>query len=291
MKKRTRNPIAPYLFIAPSFLLLGVFFFAPLVFSVVLSFFNWTLTGGERVFIGLTNYTNVLTNSTFWISMKNTVLYAAFYVICINVLAILIANGLVGLTKRYRQFMTAIFFMPYVCSMVAVTIIWKYMYQPGYGILNYFLRQLGFNQVGWLTDSNVVIWSVAMMSIWRDTGFYVIIYIAGLMGISQTYYEAARVDGANALSQFRHITLPMLTNTTFFNSLFAIIVALQVFDQAWVLTKGGPGYATRTVVLHLYETAFKFYRMGEASANAIIFFFFIMILTAIRFYFSKRIEE
>ena len=290
-KQGQRNPITPYIFLAPSFILLAIFFYGPFAFSIGASFTDWTLLGRYRSFVGLANYITVLSDNVFWISMRNTLVYTIFYLVGINVMALLIANGLVGFAKKYRQLMSAVFFIPYVCSMVAVTVMWNHMYQPSYGILNFFLRSLGFQPLAWLTDGSVVLWSVAMMTIWRDTGFFVIIYIAGLLGISQVYYEAARVDGASALQRFRSITLPMLANTTFFNTVFAVIVALQMFDQAWILTRGGPGFATRTVVIHLYQTAFAFYRMGEGSANAIILFFLIMILTLIRIYFNKRIEE
>lgn len=291
MKKSvSHSPYAPYLFLAPTILMMAIFLVYPVIAAFRMSFFDWNLMSGDRFFIGLKNYGSILTDGAFWISVTNTVKFAALYVFFVIFGGLAFSLILVNLTERFRKIVSTALFIPVVSSVVAVAIVWKYMYQPRYGLINYALESLNLPPVDWLHDSSVALWSVIIMTVWRDVGFYIIIFTAGLMGIPKTYYDAAQVDGASPIQCLRHVTLPLLSNTTFFNTVMAVIFGLKVFDQVWVLTKGGPGYGTRVVVLHLYETAFKFYRLGEGTAIAFVLFAMILVLTLIQFRYRKHIE-
>lgn len=178
--------------------------------------------------------------------------------------------------------------MPVVTSSVSVGVIWMWILNGDFGILNQFLANFGINGPQWLTDTSLVMVSIALLSVWWQLGFNMVIFLAGLQGISTSYYEAAEIDGASKFQKFKHITLPLISPTTFFVTIMAIISSFQMFDQALVITGGGPAKASYTLVFHIYETAFMNFRMGEGSAAAMILFVIILIFTLIQFKLSKR---
>ncbi|MGP4039677.1 carbohydrate ABC transporter permease [Gracilibacillus sp. D59] len=267
--------------------LLGLIFFAiiPLSSALVLSFMKWD-GFGERSFVGLDNFIYQFTNSEFWTATYNTILYTIFTVpigLLISLLLAVALNKIKG-KEIYRLF----YFMPVVTSSVSIGVIWMWILNGDIGILNQMLALIGVDGPNWLTNTNLVMISIAVLSIWWQLGYNMVIFLAGLQGISKSYYEAAEIDGASKFQQFRSITLPMLSPTTFFVAIMAIIGSFQVFDQAFVMTNGGPGKASYTMVFHIYDNAFVDFRFGESSAAAMILFVVILIFTLVQFKLQKR---
>ncbi|MCM2982142.1 sugar ABC transporter permease [Niallia circulans] len=274
-----------FLFISPQ--LLGLLFFSlvPLIYAFYLSFTDWSGFGSSR-FIGISNYINQINNPDFWKAMVNTIYYM-FLVVPIGIaLALILAVALNKVKGKaiYRVF----FFMPVVTSSVSVGVIFMWILNGDFGILNELLSYIGITGPHWLTDTKWVIPSIALLSIWWGLGYNMVIFLAGLQGISRSYYEAAEMDGANAIQKFRHITLPLLTPTTFFVTIMTIISSFQVFDQAFVMTNGGPAKASYTIVFHIYDQAFVDFTMGKSAAASMILFVIILIFTLIQFKFQKR---
>ncbi len=274
-----------FLFISPQ--LLGLLFFSlvPLIYAFYLSFTDWSGFGSSS-FIGISNYINQINNPDFWKAMVNTIYYM-FLVVPIGIaLALILAVALNKVKGKaiYRVF----FFMPVVTSSVSVGIIFMWILNGDFGILNELLSYIGITGPHWLTDTKWVIPSIALLSIWWGLGYNMVIFLAGLQGISRSYYEAAEMDGANAIQKFRHITLPLLTPTTFFVTIMTIISSFQVFDQAFVMTNGGPAKASYTIVFHIYDQAFVDFTMGKSAAASMILFDIILIFTLIQFKFQKR---
>ena len=274
-----------FLFISPQ--LLGLLFFSlvPLVYALYLSFTEWSGFGDSR-FIGITNYIDQMHNPDFWKAMVNTIYYM-FLVVPIGIaLALILA---VALNKvKGKEIYRVFFFMPVVTSSVSVGVIFMWILNGDFGILNELLSYVGITGPHWLTDTKWVIPSIALLSIWWGLGYNMVIFLAGLQGISKSYYEAAEIDGANAIQKFRHITLPLLTPTTFFVTIMTIISSFQVFDQAFVMTNGGPAKASYTIVFHIYDQAFVDFTMGKSASAAMILFVIILIFTLIQFKLQKR---
>nr|WP_249306101.1 sugar ABC transporter permease [Lederbergia citrea] len=267
--------------------MLGLVAFAliPLGFAFVLSFTNWD-GFGAKTFIGLENFIGQFKNPVFWKALWNTVLYTILYVpfgIALSLLLALALNKIKG-----KEFYRIFFFMPVITSSVSVGVIWMWILNGDFGILNQFLANFGIAGPQWLTDTSWVMISIAILSIWWQVGYNMVIFLAGLQGVSNSYYEAAEIDGASRFQKFRHITLPLISPTTFFVTIMSIIGSFQVFDQAFVMTGGGPAKASYTLVFHIYESAFMNFRMGESSAAAMILFVIILIFTLIQFSVSKR---
>ncbi|MCC4044738.1 carbohydrate ABC transporter permease [Enterococcus gallinarum] len=274
-----------WLFLSPQLVGLIIFSLIPVVIAIGLSFMSWD-GFGARTFVGIQNYINQFSNPDFWIATYNTLLYTLLTVPIGLSLALVLA---VALNKRtgknvYRLF----FFMPVVTSSVSVSVMWMWILNGDIGILNQVLGMIGIQGPNWLTDTRIVMLSIAVLSIWWQLGYNMVIFLAGIQNISKSYYEAAQMDGASKLQQFFNITLPMLSPTTFFLSIMAIISSFQVFDQAFVLTRGGPGKASYTLVYHIYQQAFIDFRFGSSAAGAVILFAAILVLTLIQFYAQKR---
>lgn len=274
-----------YLFIGPQLIGLIVFALFPLIFAFYLSFTNWD-GFKDFDFVGLENFVSQFKDEVFWIALKNTVLYMILYIpvgVTLSLLLALALNNIKGKTI-YRL----IFFMPVVTSSVSVSVIWLWILNGDFGILNQFLGLFNIPNIHWLTDTRIVIFSIALVSVWWQVGYNMVIFLAGLQGISKTYYEAAEIDGASKFQQFINITLPLLSPTTFFVLIMAVIGSFQVFDIAFVMTNGGPAKASYTFVFHIYDTAFVKFRMGESSAAAVILFVIILFFTLLQFRFSRR---
>ncbi|MBC7217665.1 MAG: sugar ABC transporter permease [Candidatus Caldatribacterium sp.] len=187
-----------------------------------------------------------------------------------------------------KYFLRTAYFFPYVISATAVALVWHLLLNPDLGIVNYYLGKLGIGRINWLFSTQWARVSVILVETWKNVGFYVVVFLAGLQSIPQQLYEAAEVDGAGRLQQFFHITLPLLSPTTFFLVVIGLINAFQVFDMPYVLTRGGPGGATRTVVMYIYETGFRFFNMGYAAAVSLSLFAFIAVFTFIQFRMSEK---
>jgi multiple sugar transport system permease protein len=285
-KKRERQQWEGYLFIAPWLIGFLVFTLGPILLSFYLSMTKWDLLRPQPLWVGLANYRDLLHDPDFFLSLKRTLYYTAFSV----PLGMAGALGLAMLLNQKVPGMSVfrtIYYLPAVTSSVAMFLLWRWILNPEYGLVNYLLRPFVKEPPGWLSDPGWAMPALILMNLWY-LGGGMIIYLAGLQGIPEHLYEAAELDGANAWSKFRNVTLPMLTPTIFFNLVMSVIGSFQVFTQAYVMTQGGPAKATLFYVLLLYQQAFDFLRFGYASAMAWILFVVIAALTAFNFKLAPR---
>jgi multiple sugar transport system permease protein len=293
MTKKTQETIVAYSFIAPNFLGFAVFTLIPLVFALVLSFLQWD--GANPIqFIGLKNFTRLAGDAIFWRALGNTVVYTAGVVpltlACSLFLAILLNQKLRG-----RNFFRTVSFFPYVASLVAVAAVWNFIFSPTRGPVNNFLSALLSipveNLPRWAADRNWALPTVIFFSVWKNMGYYMVIYLAGLQGVNAELYEAAGLDGANSWQKFRHVTVPQLAPTTFFILMMLIISSFKVYDIFINIFAGGDNQltnTTRVLVYQIYNTAFRSLEFGYASAIAMILFVLVVGITLIQFRFEKR---
>jgi len=279
--RRVRRTYAGYFFVSPAALLIVVFSIVAIVVSFYISFFQWDILSDKHPFVGLANYRQALGgDNLFWIALGNTAYYVVFVVPGITVLGFglaLIANeALFG-----RAIFRTIYFLPSITPMVVIALIWIWLYTPD-GLLNTILGALGLPQPNWLSDPNTAMPAIIVMSIWQAVGYYTAIYMAGLADIPQDFYDAAKVDGANRLQEVRHITIPLLRNVTIFVTVTLAIAAFQMFTQVYVMTQGGPVNATETMQAIIYKNAFRYFKMGYASAISWLLFLVIFALVAIQ---------
>jgi multiple sugar transport system permease protein len=288
-KNRTefkKNLIA-YSFILPNLIGFAIFTLVPLVFSLVLAFMNWD--GANSVsWAGIENFKRLLRDETFMISLKNTL-----YFVALNVpLTMAAALGLalvVNRPIRGRNLFRTIYFFPYVASLIAVAVVWNFLFFPSAGPVNQILTSIGVeNPPRWSASVDWAMLTVIMASVWKGMGYYMVIYLAALQNIPEILYEAASIDGANTWQKFRYVTLPMLTPVTFFISVMLLISSFKVFDLIIAMTNGGPGRATNVLVLHIYNTAFREFNFGYASAISMVLFVMVLAITAVQFYMEKR---
>jgi multiple sugar transport system permease protein len=279
-----------YVFLLPWIIGLTVFIAGPIVYSLGLSFFNYTL-GRDATFVGLDNWIRALRqDELFWPTIGRTFLYTAL-VVPLSVCGALLTAILLNQKLRGTTFYRTVFFMPHLAPVVAATYIWLWLLNPQYGLLNeiiwqigYHLTGTGFKGPGWFSDPFWALPSLMAVAVWAAVGGnMMVIFLAGLQGIPQELYEAASIDGANARDRFWHVTLPMISPTLFFNSVLALIVAFQAFEVPFVGTKGGPAYATWLYSLHIYRTSFEFFDMGYAATLAWILFVALSVFTFLQF--------
>jgi multiple sugar transport system permease protein len=284
-----RETITAWGFIGPAMLHLAVFAFAPLLFAAWLSLHRWGLVEPVRPFVGLANFEETLGDSRFWHSLGVTALYS-LYVPATMVLALLTALALDRSGFRIRLARTVLF-LPFVSSVVAVALVWQWMYQADFGLINNLLGKLGLVGPDWLGDPRFALLSVIILSIWVHLGYQMVIFLAGLQGIPQVYHDAARVDGAGAWQRFRRITLPLLRPTILFVLVTGIISSFQVFTYVSVMTEGGPLHATEVVVYRIYQEAWEFLRFGTASAMSLVLLVILLLATWIQFrWLGRKVE-
>ncbi|MFZ4659095.1 MAG: carbohydrate ABC transporter permease [Caldilineaceae bacterium] len=276
---RFERRLAGYFFVLPSLLFLAIFVVYPILSAFYLSLHRYTLLEAP-VWNGLTNYGLLMDDSRFFKALGNTLLFAVMTVPVGTVISLLLAV-LINLPLRGIVVFRTAYYLPVVTSFVAVSFIWLWIYEPQFGVLNRLLETLGLPTLGWLRDPNTALLSIAILSIWKNAGYNMIIFLAGLQGIPEYLYEAAEIDGAGPVQRFWHITVPMLSPTTFFVFIVYFIGALQMFVQAWILTQGGPLDSTLTVVYLIYQNGFEFLKMGYAAAMSVILFVFITVITYI----------
>jgi len=273
-------------FLAPALLLIAVFFFLPVAAALLLSFTDfdiYALGDLDRLrLVGLNNYIQLLQSPLFWTALGNTgyfVLVGGPLSVAISLGAALLVNARV---TRFPGFFRTVFFLPVVTTLVAVAVVWRYLYQPRYGLLNYGLSLLGIDPIDWLGDPDWAMPAIILMAVWKNFGFNMIIFVAGLQNIPTHLYEAARIDGANGWRRFRYITLPLLGPTFLFVALMTMIGYFQVFAEPYVMTQGGPANRTLSVVLLMYEEGFRWWNMGYASAAAFLLFVLILAGTVLQ---------
>jgi multiple sugar transport system permease protein len=278
---------AGWFFVAPALVLIGVFFFIPVAGSLLLSLTDFDIYAiadpGNARFVGLRNYADMFGNSVFWIAVRNTIYFALVggpLTVAASLAAALLINARV---VRYKSFFRTIFFIPFVTTLVAVAIVWRYLYHPQYGMLNYALGWFGVAPIDWLGDPRTAMPAIIMLAIWKNFGYNMLIFIAGMQTIPSELYEAAELDGAGAIRQFRHITLPMLAPTFLFVGVITMIGYFQLFAEPYVMTAGGPLRSTTSLVLLMYEEGFRWWRMGAAASVAFILFAIILVWTLVQF--------
>ncbi len=281
--RRRRVSPTPYLFLLPALVLFLLFRVYPLIDGLWLSFTSARLGRAQYAFIGLANYQRLLEDSRFQTSLVNTAFYTVASTLPILALPLLLAivlNRGVAFTAMLR----GAFFFPFTLSVVTVGLTWLWLLDPVVGPFNYYLRRLGLPVHSLLADPETAMWGIVLTSVWWVTGYYLVIYLAGLQDIPQHLYEAAALDGANAWRSFWSITLPLLRPVFLFVFVIHIIGSFQIFGQVFIMTQGGPGDATRTVVQHLYEAAFQnLFDFGSASAMAWVLFAVILVFSVIQF--------
>jgi len=282
-KESQREALAGYLFILPTFIGYTAFVIGPILAAIGFSLTSYDILSPAQ-FIGIQNYTDLISDArlhkVYWNTIYFTVVAVSLNVGIGLLLAVLINRNMPSFLKYI--FRTAYFF-PVLVALTYCSIIWQYLYQKDTGIINYYLSFLHVAPTAWLSSPLWVMPSIIFMDVWKNTGFAMLVFLAGLQGISPDYYEAASLDGANRGQLFRYITLPLISPTIFFNVIIYMIGALQVFDSIIVLTQGGPGDASRSLVMYIYENAFQLFHMGYASATAITLFIVIMLLTLVQF--------
>ena len=286
-KESQREALAGYLFILPTFLGYTIFIIGPIVAAVWISFTKYDILSPAE-FIGLENYTALFTDPRLRQVYLNTIYFtvvAVTFNVGIGLLLAVLINRHMPPFLRYI-FRTTYFF-PVLVALTYCAIIWQFLYQKDTGIVNYYLSFLNIEPIPWLSSKAWVMPSIIVMDVWKNTGFAMLVLLAGLQGISQDYYESAQLDGANRWQLFRHITMPLISPSLFFVIIIYMIGALQVFDSIVVLTQGGPGDASRSLVMYIYENAFQLFQMGYASAVAITLFILIMLLTLVQFRMSQ----
>jgi multiple sugar transport system permease protein len=289
------SKLAPYLFIGPSVILLTVFSLVPILLALVISFTDMDLSGlidyGNIRFIGLENYTNVLADPAFHKAVFNTLFYVVIGVPLVLLFslagAILINMGESRLFSAFR----VVYYLPSVTNVVAVAVVWSYLYNPTLGLFNYLLSQMNLGTVPWLTEPTTAKISLIILAVWRGIGLNMIIFIAAIKGIPKSYYEAAQLDGANAWQQIWYITLPQLRFAIFFVSITTMIGWLQFFEEPFVMTDGGPLDGTISAALFIYNNGFKFSKFGYAAAGSFVLFFAIIAITLIQFRLQNKAES
>ncbi|MBN1190573.1 MAG: sugar ABC transporter permease [Dehalococcoidales bacterium] len=273
-------------FILPTLILWLVWDMWPFIYSIYLSFTSWDLMGAKN-FVGIDNYRALAGDPLFWKSLRNTLLWLVFTVPLGVILSLALALA-INSTNRLKEFLRVTYFLPVITPIAAVSLVWSYLYQPNFGFFNLILSLMGINGPDWLLDPNTALISVGIMSLWHRVGFNMVVYLAALQTIPQSYYEAASIDGASVWRKIRSITLPMLKPVTLFVIIMSSIQAFGSFTEIYIMTEGGPMRATTFLSYYLYELGFTKLQMGYASSIAIILFVLMFGLTMFLFYLMNR---
>ncbi|MES1043636.1 glycerol-3-phosphate ABC transporter permease [Bacillus obstructivus] len=286
-KQRIKNFLHGLLFLLPSILLFSIFVFYPMIRTIYLSFFLTNASGETTVFVGLENYLNMFTSPIFLKSIQSTFLFVLYTVpatIVISLFLAIIANE----KLKGIGFFRTIFSSTMGISVAAASVFWMYLFNPTMGLLNQFLQSIGVESIGWLTDPAWALFSVSVTTVWMNIGFTFLVLLGGLQSIDSYLYESADIEGAGYFYKLRRITLPMLSPTLFFVLTVSIINAFQTFGQIDILTHGGPQNETNLIVYSIYREAFVNYQFGSASAQAVILFILILLMTALQFKLGER---
>ncbi len=284
-KRVLRDNIDGWLFILPVIISLLVFTAYPLYWSLILSFREWNPLGQDK-FIGLANYRALLNDKLLFQSLIHVLKYALYTIPAGLIWGIGVALALQNI--RWRGFFRALYFLPTITSSIAISVVWSLIFQPDWGFLNNVLRFFGISGPNWLGQTSTAMISVSIVAVWMGTGYWMVIFLAGLLDIPTDYLDAARVDGASPFQVFRFVTLPQLTPTIFYYLTTALISVWTMFDIVYVMTNGGPANSTMMPAVHLYNAAWTHLDMGYASAIAWVMALFIFTFTAIHFGFSRK---
>jgi multiple sugar transport system permease protein len=273
-------------FLAPALLAIAVFFFLPVAASLLLSFTDFDIYAiaslDQLRFVGLANYASLLRDPLFWQALGNTLYFVGVggpLSVGVSLGAALLVNARL---LRARRFFRTAFFVPVVTTLVAVAVVWRYLYHPRHGLLDHALGWFGIPPVDWLGDPDWAMPALILMAVWKNFGFNMVIFLAGLQAIPERLYEAARIDGANDWQTFRSVTLPMLVPTSVFVVIVTMIGYFQLFAEPYVMTQGGPSNRTLSIVLLMYQQGFRWWNLGQAAAIAFVLFAIILALTAVQ---------
>ena len=291
IKRNKLNDDTPYaaVMLAPNLILFILFMLFPIIYTFYLSFHKYDMLTPMK-FVGLQNYIDMFNDETAMTCLWNTIKYTIMVVPITMVIALMLAIAMDS-HIMFKRFYRACFFIPSITSWVAIAVVWCWLMNQDFGLLNYFLSFFGIEPIPWLTSAQWSLISVAIVSIWKGAGYNMLLFLGGLQGISTSYYEAAELDGASKWQQIRFITVPLLAPTTFFVFVTSIISSFQVFDAVSMMTDGGPGRSSSVLVHYLYQNAFKYFQLGYASAIAYLMFFIVMALTILNMKFSKGSTE
>ena len=291
MKKSYR---IAYIFLAPAILTLTVFFFLPVLAAFGMSFTDFDIYSignlARTRFVFLQNYQHLLHDPLFWKSLLNT----AYFVLVGGPLTIFVALSaaiaLQSSTIRFKTFFRLAFFLPVITNLVAVAVVWRYLYHPRFGILNYVLTLFHVGPIDWLGNPHWAMPALIILATWKNFGYYMMIYIAGLQAIPNYLYEAASLDGATWWHQQWHVTVPLLAPTTLFVTIITVVGYLQFFAEPYIMTQGGPLNATLSVVLYLYDQGFRWWKMGYSASIAFVLFIVVFLAAMLQLYLGKRRE-
>lgn len=272
--------------LAPTFLVLGVFVFLPSVQSLYLSLFDFNAFMTRQTFVGLDNYVMLFSSPEYWQSIATTLLFVVLTSVPAVIISLLIATAL-DANAYFSGVLRTIFLLPVAVSSAMAAMLWIFLYNPSSGYLNYLLELVGINGPNWLGDPDWAVPAVAIATVWKELGFNVIFFLAGLASVPPDLKEAAALDGAGRWQTYRYVTLPMLSPTILFVSVVTVLNAFQSFGQIHILTAGGPAGATTTLVYNLYRDAFQNFQTGSASAQAVILFILMLIGTSVQFRFAR----
>lgn len=285
---------AAWIFLAPALALIAVFFVLPVAGGLLLSLTDFDIYAigdpGSARFVGLRNYASLLTSPDFWNALRNT----AYFALVGGPLTVLVALGAALLVNaplaRFKSLFRTIYFAPFVTTLVAVAVVWRYVFHHQYGLLNYALGAVGVGPIDWLGDPHWAMPAIIIVAVWRNFGYGMLVFVAGLQSIPEELYEAAELDGAGPWRRFVHVTLPSLRPTLLFVGIITMIGFFQLFAEPYVMTQGGPLRSTASVVLLMYEEGFRWWRMGYAAAIAFILFALIFAATLLQLRLQRESE-
>ena len=286
-RRRVMALARPYLYILPTFFFLFIFTHYPILKTFHLSLFKWNLATPKREFVGLSNYIQAGSTPLFWQVLQNNVLYAVGTIPISLALALGLAL-LINQKIRGLAIYRAALFYPTIIPMAAAAMIWLWILTPSYGLVNFYGKALGLPDIHWLGHSRFALWALVLVGVWKRLGHYMVIFLAGLQVIPEHLYEAAILEGAGPWQRFWRITFPLLSPTTFFVAIMAVIDSFQVIDQVYLMTQGGPGNNTNLFIFYIYQNAFRFFDMGYASAVSGILFLILLGLTVLAFGILQR---
>ncbi|HLV33661.1 MAG TPA: sugar ABC transporter permease [Spirillospora sp.] len=287
---KTQEAIAAYIFLAPFLIFFAIFVVRAVVAAVQMSFYDWQILRPARPYVGIDNYIELFNDDVWWIALRNTISFTIMTVIGTTIVAL---SAALAVTQpiRGQGFFRVLLYMPTLFSVGAVGLIWVWLLNSQFGMVNYVLSFLGVRPINWLGDPALVLPALSLTTIWWGFGFPMLIFIAGLQGIPEHLYEAARIDGANGWQIFWRITLPLLRPTLLFVTVTGVIAHFQVYGQPFIMTSGGPGRSSYTVIFYLYQIAWTAFRMGYGAAVAVALAVIMAVMTMIQFLFiSRRIE-
>ncbi len=281
-KRKRKENLTAYSFIAPNFLGFAIFTLGPIIFAIILSFYKWD-GSNPMEFIGFDNFTRMWGDSRVQAAFINTIVFVIGTVPLTLIFSLFLAVLLNKKIKGRNIFRTVSFF-PYVASLVAVAAVWNMIFSPVNGPINEILKTLGMmDPPRWAADKNWAMVTIIFFSVWKQIGYYMVIFLAGLQGISEEMYEASELDGANSWQKFRNVTLPQLRPVTFFVMMMLTINSFKVYDQVYMITQGGPGTSTLVLVYEIYNTAFKNWDLGYSSAISMLLFVLVLLVTVFQF--------